>query len=154
MCDLETSWMRAVAPKEERKLILQPLKPEFWAALMRRNKLGISHHQIWSHANSVYFSQISVANLYVSHRVPKAYGVLKTSYFKLQIILSVINEGCSRIFAVRWGFPRTLALVEESVVLLFKSVLDISSLNGRLNIQLTLQLHKTTLIPQLSVKKT
>jgi len=42
-----------------------------------------------------------VANLYVSHRVPKAYGVLKTSYFKLQIILSVINEGCSRIFAVR-----------------------------------------------------
>ena len=42
-----------------------------------------------------------MANLYVSHRVPRAYGVMKTFYFKLQIILTVINEGCSRIFAVR-----------------------------------------------------
>jgi hypothetical protein len=120
---------------------------------MRRSKLGIRHHQILSHANSVYISQFLVASLYVSHRVARPYDVMGTFYFKSQIILSLINEGCSRIFAVQWGFPRTLTLAEETVVLPFKSGLDISSLNGRLNTQLTLQLHKTTLIPQLSVKK-
>jgi hypothetical protein len=161
VCDIETSWMRTPWPnegcsakrKKERKLKLQPLKPEFWAALMRRNKIGIRHHQILSHANSVYISQFAVASLYVSHRVARPCDVMKTFYFKSQIILTLINEGCSRICAMRWGFQRTLTLAEETVFLPFKSGLDISSLNGRLNIQLTLQLHKATLISQLSVKK-